>query len=132
MEPNFLSLETILKIHQVQIHEFGGSDGIRDVGLLQSATAMPQAQFGGQYLHVNLYEMAAAYMYHIALNHPFVDGNKRVGFMAADTFLITNGILLTASVSDIIDLGLEVAQGKVEKPEIVVFFRKHSRKSPKT
>ena len=88
MEPAFLSLENILEIHQIQIGEFGGNPGLRDVGLLRSAAAMPAAQFGGQYLHDDLYEMAAAYLYHLALNHPFVDGNKRVAAMAADIFLL--------------------------------------------
>jgi death-on-curing protein len=104
---------------------------LRDIGLLQSATAMPAAQFGGQYLHSNLHEMAAAYLYHIALNRPFIDGNKRVAVMAADIFLLMNGILLTAGVEDMVKLGLEVAQRKVEKPEIAAFFRKHSRKMSK-
>src|SRR5271154_2644843 len=110
MEPDFLSLEKILEIHQIQIREFGGSDGIRDIGLLQSATSMPQAQFGGQYLHANLYEMAAAYLYHLALNHPFVDGNKRVGSMAADIFLLMNGIQSTIKEADFVEMTLKVAQ----------------------
>ena len=130
MEPDFLSLEKILKIHEIQIREFGGSAGVRDVGLLQSATSMPQAQFGGQYLHADVYEMAAAYLYHLALHHPFVDGNKRVATMAADIFLIMNGILLTAHEADLTNLSLEVAERKIEKPEITAFFRKHSKKLP--
>ncbi|HTC21756.1 MAG TPA: type II toxin-antitoxin system death-on-curing family toxin [bacterium] len=128
MDPVFLSLEKILEIHQIQIREFGGSHGVRDIGLLQSATAMPQAQFGAQYLHGDLFEMAAAYLYHVALNHPFVDGNKRVAAMAADIFLLMNGILLTANESELTEITLEVAQRKVEKPEIASFFRKHSKK----
>jgi death-on-curing protein len=131
MEPDFLSLEKILEIHEIQIREFGGGSGIRDIGLLQSATSMPQAQFGGQYLHVNLYEMAAAYLYHLALNHPFVDGNKRVAAMATDIFLLMNGVLLTASEAALSELTLEVAQRKMEKPEIASFFRKHSKKLSK-
>lgn len=131
MEPIFLGLEKILEIHQIQIKEFGGSQGLRDIGMLQSATAMPAAQFGGRYLHSDLYEMAAAYLYHITLNHPFVDGNKRVAVMAADIFLLMNGVLLTAGEEDVVDLGLKVAQRKLEKPEIAAFFRKHSRKARK-
>ena len=129
MEPDFLSLEKLLEIHQIQIVEFGGSHGVRDIGLLQSATAMPQAQFGGQYLHSDLYEIAAAYLYHIALNHPFVDGNKRVAAMAADIFLLMNGIQLTAGETDFTELVLKVAQRKMEKPEIAVFFKKHSKRA---
>ena len=128
MEPVFLSLEKVLEIHQIQIREFGGSSGLRDIGMLQSAVAMPAAQFGGQYLHGDLHEMAAAYLYHLALNHPFVDGNKRVAAMAADIFLLMNDILLTASVEELTDLTLYVAQRKLEKPEIAAFLKKHSRK----
>lgn len=131
MEPDFLSLEKILEIHQIQIREFGGSPGVRDIGLLQSAVAMPQAQYGSQYLHSDLYEMAAAYLYHIALNHPFIDGNKRVGAMAADVFLLMNGIFPTMDEDAWANLVLEVAQRKMEKPEIAAFFRKHSKKSKK-
>ena len=131
MEPLFLSLEKILEIHQIQIREFGGSDGLRDVGILHSAVAMPAAQFGGQYLHPDIHEMAAAYLYHIALNHAFVDGNKRVAAMATDVFLLMNGILLTASPAEMVRITLEVAQRKMEKPEIAAFFKKHSRKSRK-
>lgn len=128
MEPQFLSLEKILEIHQIQIREFGGSHGVRDIGLLQSASVMPQAQFGGQYLHPDLYEMGAAYLYHIALNHPFVDGNKRVGAMAADIFLLMNGIQLTLEETDFVEMVLKVAQRKMEKPEIATVLRKHSKK----
>lgn len=131
MEPDFLSLEKILEIHQIQIREYGGSDGLRDVGLLQSAVAMPAAEFGGQYLHTDLYEMAAAYLYHLALNHPFVDGNKRVAAMAADIFLLVNGIYLTASSEAFANLTLDVAQRKMEKPEIAIFLRHHSKKRSK-
>jgi death-on-curing protein len=131
MEPDFLSLEKLLEIHHIQIAEFGGSHGVRDIGLLQSATAMPQAQFGGQYLHADLYEMAAAYLYHVALNHPFVDGNKRVAAMAADIFLLINGIQLTVNEADFTELVLKVAQRKMEKPEIAAYFRNNSKKTTK-
>lgn len=128
--PVFLSLEQVPYIHKEQIRRFGGSDGIRDQGLLRSALAMPQAQFGGQYLHQDLFEMAATYVFHIALNHPFIDGNKRVGAMAADVFLELNGISIPASKEAAFEkLVWDVAQGKVEKSVVATFFRKHSRKS---
>jgi death-on-curing protein len=75
--------------------------------------------------------MAAAYLYHVALNHPFVDGNKRVAAMAADIFLLINGIQLTLDEADFTELVLKVAQRKMEKPEISAFFRKHSKKTAK-
>jgi death on curing protein len=130
--PVFLNLDQVLYIHKEQIRRLGGSLGIRDQGLLQSALAMPEAQFGGQFLHRDLFEMAAAYVFHIALNHPFVDGNKRVGAMAADVFLELNGFSLPPSKeTQYQELVLEIAQGKVEKPEIAAFFRKHSKKITK-
>ena len=85
--PLFLSAGDVIEIHADQIQRYGGSLGIRDVGLLHSALGMPEAGFGDQYLHAGLFEMAAAYFYHIVQNHPFIDGNKRTGAMAAFVFL---------------------------------------------
>ena len=73
----FLSLDEVLELHDDQISSFGGTPGLRDEGLLESALAQPQATFGGQFLHPTIAEQAAAYLYHIAMNHPFIDGNKR-------------------------------------------------------
>jgi len=122
-EPRFLELDEILTIQADQIHRYGGSLGIRDLGLLQSALAMPQASFGGQYLHPSLHEMAAAYLFHLVQNHPFVDGNKRIGLAACIAFLGMNELWLESDVAELITLVLEVAQGKVGKPEIAVFLR---------
>ena len=79
MQPVFLDIERIRQTHVNLIEHYGGAEGVRDVGLLQSAIAMPQASFGGEFLHKDLFEIAAAYLYHIVQNHPFVDGNKRTG-----------------------------------------------------
>ncbi|MEG4329587.1 Fic family protein, partial [Microcoleus sp. herbarium5] len=75
--PKFLFLDEVLELHDDQISSFGGTPGVRDEGLLESALAQPQATFGGQFLHSTISEQAAAYLYHIAMNHPFIDGNKR-------------------------------------------------------
>ena len=85
-EPRFLTLEEVVRIHGDQIARYGGLEGIRDLGLLQSALAMPEAGFGSQYLHEDLASMAAAYLFHLVQNHPFADGNKRVGIVAALVF----------------------------------------------
>lgn len=77
MQPLFLDLARILRTHRSLIEYYGGAEGVRDVGLLHSAVAMPQASFGGAFLHQDLFEMAAAHLYHIVQNHPFLDGNKR-------------------------------------------------------
>ena len=91
-DPLFLRLNEIIEIHTDQIARYGGLAGIRDMGLLQSAVAMPMSSFGGQYLHADLYEMAAAYLYHLVNNHAFIDGNKRVGTVTAIVFLELNGV----------------------------------------
>lgn len=127
MKLKFLHINKVLKLHRDQIRRYGGSDGLRDRGLLESAIAMPRAQFGGQFLHEDIYEMAAAYLYHITLNHPFVDGNKRAGAAAALTFLAVNGIEVEVDDDSFTELVLNVAQGMTDKPTIAAFLREHSR-----
>ena len=123
MELEFLSLGEIIEIHSDQIARYGGSSGIRDLGLLESAAAMPQTMYGGKFLHTDLFEMASAYLFHLVQNHTFIDGNKRVGAVAADVFLQLNGLQLTASEDDYEQLVLSVAQGHVGKSTIAEFFR---------
>lgn len=123
----FLSLDDILESHQNQIETYGGGQGIRDIGLLESAIAQPEACFGGQFLHADVFEMAAAYLYHLVMNHPFIDGNKRVGLEAALIFLEVNDQRLNASDEELVDLVLKTTMGQVGKPEIAEFFRTHCR-----
>ena len=123
----FLSLDDILESHQNQIDTYGGSHGIRDIGLLESAIAQPEASYGGQYLHADIFEMAAAYLYHLVMNHPFVDGNKRVGLESALIFLEVNDALLDANDDELVDLVLKTTAGRVGKPEIAEFFRTHCK-----
>src|SRR5438128_2739268 len=111
MNPTFLTLDEVLAIHLDQLARYGGAAGVRDLGLLQSAIAQPQATFGGQFLHQDLVAMAAAYLFHIVQNHPFVDGNKRVGTVAAIVFLELNGLELDAPEDQLEALVLSVAQG---------------------
>jgi death-on-curing protein len=125
--PIFLSLAEVLEIHRDQIGRYGGHPGIRDLGLLQSALAMPAAGFGGKYLHSDLIEMSAAYLFHIMQNHPFIDGNKRTGTVAAIVFLSLNGIELEADEAQLEKLVFDVAQGKAGKNTIADFLRKNSR-----
>ncbi|HEY5314603.1 MAG TPA: type II toxin-antitoxin system death-on-curing family toxin [Pirellulales bacterium] len=126
-QPEFLSLEEILAIHLDQTQRYGGSQAVRDMGLLQSAVAMPAATFGGQLLHADIFEIAAAYVYHLVQNHPFIDGNKRVGAVAADVFLALNGVELVAGQDDYASLVLSVAQGTLAKPDIASFFRSNTK-----
>ena len=121
----FLTLDDIIESHQNQIDTYGGSHGIRDIGLLESAIAQPEASFGGRYLHADIFEMAAAYLYHLVMNHPFVDGNKRVGLEAALIFLEIDNENLKASDQELVDLVLKTTAGQVGKREIAEFFRSH-------
>jgi death on curing protein len=124
----FLTLEETLQIHRDQIERYGGKSGVRDLGLLESALAIPRAGVYGQYLHADLFEMAAAYLFHIVRNHPFFDGNKRVGALATFVFLRMNGYALTASNHAFEKMVMGVAEGKTEKTALAAFFRKHSEK----
>jgi death-on-curing protein len=121
----FLTVDDIIESHQNQIDTYGGSYGIRDIGLLESAIGQPEASFGGEYLHADIFEMAAAYIYHLVMNHPFVDGNKRVGLEAALIFLEINNENLNASDKELVDLVLKTTAGQVGKREIAEFFRFH-------
>ncbi len=127
MTPVFLSLAEVLEIHRDQIERYGGHPGLLDLGLLQSALAMPAAGFGGRYLHGDLIEMAAAYLFHIVQNHPFLDGNKRTGAVAAIVFLSMNGIELEADEPLLERMVREVAQGRAGKSAVADFLRKNSR-----
>lgn len=128
MSPIFLGLDEVIEIHRNQIERYGGRAGLRDIGLLQSAIAMPQASHGGEYLHADLFEMAAAYLFHIVQNHPFVDGNKRVGTVAALVFLALNGVEVGVSNDTLFQTVLAIAQGKLGKAAIAEFLRRHSRR----
>jgi len=126
MEPVFLSLAEALEIHRDQVERYGGDPGVRDLALLESALAVPAAGFGGVRLHADLYEMAAAYLFHIVRNHPFVDGNKRVGAVAALVFLSMNGLELRAGERACERLVRDVASGAADKATVTAFMRKHA------
>src|ERR1041385_3365218 len=119
----FLTLTDILFLHKKQIDRFGGSHGVKDMRLLESAIATPQASFGGEYLHPSLPEMASAYFYHLIMNHPFIDGNKRIGALSADVFLGFNGLDLSVDQDLYEHLTFETAQGKRSKSEVAEFLR---------
>lgn len=121
--PTFLTIDDLLESHAYQIAEYGGSLGVRDIGLLHSAIAQPLATFDGVALHGDLFEMAAAYLFHIVSNHPFVDGNKRVGLEAALLFLEINEVSIETTDDVLVELVMRTAQGEVSKAEIAQFFR---------
>jgi len=120
----FLNLGEILEIHRDQLARYGGASGLRDLNLLKSAVAMPQATFGGEFLHSDIFEMAAAYLFHIVGNHPFLDGNKRVGAVSCLVFLELNGYEFTAPEKELADIVFALARGDVTKADIAIFVRK--------
>ncbi len=120
----FLNLGEVLDIHRDQIARYGGLPGLRDLDLLKSAVAMPQATFDGAFLHTDIFEMAAAYLFHIVRSHPFLDGNKRVGAVACLVFLELNGYEFTAPDKELAEIVFALAQGEVSKADIAIFMRK--------
>jgi len=127
VDPLFLTLDEILSLHEEQIRLFGGSHGVRDTGLIESAIGSAAATFGGEFLHASLFEMAAAYLYGICKNHPFVDGNKRTAAATALVFLDMNGVAIDAAEEPFYDLVIGVAEGRVSKAEVAVFLQENAR-----
>lgn len=129
-EIEFLSVDVVLALHQRQLHRFGGGEGLRDRGLLESAVAQPQASFGGTYAHEGVFAMAAAYLFHIVSNHPFVDGNKRTGLLAAQVFLDVNGITLEHDSEAFYALTMGVAEGRIDKLAVAVELERIAKSQP--
>ncbi|MFT3686928.1 MAG: type II toxin-antitoxin system death-on-curing family toxin [Phycisphaerales bacterium] len=126
MDLFFFTVEDILQIHDDQIAQYGGEPTLRDRGLLESALETPRSMFGGEYLHRDIFEMAAAYLYHIVRNHPFVDGNKRTGTVAAFSFLEINNIDVEADENAVVEMTLAVATGQATKQQVAAFLREHA------
>ena len=122
----FITLEEVIEYHHQMITQFGGSYGIRDLGLLISAVEIPQATFGGVYLHESVFDQAAAYLFHIIGNHPFMDGNKRTAVVTALTFLSVNEVQLIHNSQELEDYIIEIAQGCHLKHDISEFLKKLS------
>ena len=127
-EPEFLTVEDVLQIHDEQLSAYGGATGIRDQALLESAVAMPQASFGAAYLHEDLPHMAAAYAFHIAQNQPFLDGNKRTGLVAALVFLDLNGVTVLDPQERLYDTMIAIAERQMDKDGLAELLRDLSAK----
>ena len=121
--PLFLTLAEVVEVHTDQITRYGGQDGVRDFGLLESALAQPEASFAGEWLHPGLYDMASAYAYHLCQHHPFIDGNQRTALACALVFLELNGISLRDPKSVLRAAILRVASGNMNKPTLAAFLR---------
>jgi death-on-curing protein len=128
-EPKFLTFDQVVALHRLQIDEFGGAHGLKDEGLLNSALAQPEAGFGQEYFHKDIYEMAAAYLFHLVKNHAFNDGNKRIAALCSAVFLEVNGLTVTANEDEFEKLVLDAAQSFVNKEHIADFFRRNTSAS---
>jgi len=121
--PIFLTLAEVIDIHSDQIELYGGQNGVRDFGLLQSALAQPDASFAGEWLHENIFLMAAAYAFHICQNHPFFDGNKRTALASALVFLELNGISLDDPKGKLLEAMLNMAKGALSKQQFAQILK---------
>jgi len=126
VEPAFLTLAEVLALHRDQLARYGGKPGVRSHELLRSALGVPRAGVREGYLHADVVEMAAAYLFHIVRDHPFVDGNKRVGALAAIVFLALNGVDLCAPEDAFEALVVAVASGDSSKSAVAEFLRAHT------
>jgi len=123
-EPKWLPKEAVLAMHARQLAEHGGGEGLRDDGMLESALQPPLNKHA--YGAPDIFDLAAAYAYGIARNHPFVDGNKRTALVTSRTFLLINGHQITATKEDRLRTFLALAPGDLGEDELAAWFRKHA------
>ena len=121
----YLTLAEVVDLHRRLLKAAGGAPGIRDLGALEAAIAQPKATFGGTDLYPTLVEKAAALCLSLVLDHPFVDGNKRVGHAAMETFLVLNGAEIEAGVQEQERLMLDLAAGRVDRSQLTDWVRQH-------
>lgn len=126
----FLTVEQVIGLHRHSIERYGGSHGLRDAGLLESAVLSPQQTFGGEYLYQDIESMAGALWHSLVMNHPFVDGNKRIGLRAADVFLLLNGFQIVGSKTELVDLTIRMTTGEVSREDVFEFLRSHIQPGP--
>ena len=131
MAIRFIPDEIVLTIHTDLLQRYGGKAGVRDRNLLDSALAQPKATFGHKYANKTLFDKAAAYGYHVCMNHPFVDGNKRVAFALMDIFLQQNGWEIVADEEDAYSMMISHASGKLNKSQLSSWLREHSSRFPR-
>jgi death on curing protein len=121
----YLKLLEVLELHRRVIEQSGGASGIRDLGLLESALAQPLMTFGGEDLYSSVVEKACALGFSLIMNHPFVDGNKRIGHAAMEVFLILNGMEINASVDEQEKIVLAIAAGEKEREAFLEWLQEH-------
>jgi len=125
-DPDFLTVDDVLDLHRDQIERYGGDLVIRDRGLIEAAVAMPRQSFGGQFLHADLFEMAAAYAFHLAESQAFLDGNKRTGLAAAYVFLELNGYVLSRHEDRLYDAMIAIGMHQLDKAGLAKVLRECS------
>ena len=125
----YLSISETLELHERLIASSGGATGIRDLGALESAVSQPHASFGGQDLYPDVVAKAAALCFSLVMNHPFVDGNKRVGHAAMETFLLLNGFEINSEVDEQEKIVLSLAAGQFDRNDFIVWLREHTTKA---
>jgi len=123
----YLTLGEVVELHRHVLQAGGGAPGIRDLGALDSAVAQPKATFDGVDLYPTVIEKAAALCFSLVQDHPFVDGNKRVGHAAMETFLVLNGAEIDATVDDQEHLMLDLAAGRIDRTHLTDWLRHHLR-----
>lgn len=121
----YLSLAEVIELHRRVVDQSGGASGLRDTGRLESAVAQPRISFGGRDLYPSLIEKAGALCFSLVQNHPFVDGNKRLGHAAMEVFLILNGHEIRASVDEQETVIIGVASGQVSRESLVEWLTEH-------
>jgi death on curing protein len=130
LEPLFLTVDEVRDLHDDQLRRFGGSAGVRDLGALESAVATPASTFDGEFLHEDLFHMAAAYAFHIAENQPFVDGNKRAALNAALVFLDINGWLVADPEMRLYDAMIAISSRSLDKTGLAELLRSLAQPDP--
>ncbi|MGH6817632.1 MAG: type II toxin-antitoxin system death-on-curing family toxin [Methylovirgula sp.] len=123
-EPEWIIKAVVLAAHDEQLAEHGGQEGLRDEGLLESALARPRDRYS--YGEADIFELAAAYAFGLAKNHPFLDGNKRVSLVVSVGFLLLNGFKVTAEEAAKLPIWLLLAEGKFDESELAAWFRAHA------
>jgi death on curing protein len=122
----YLSIEQIEELHELQVERFGGAPGLRDRGALEAAAARPAMTFGGEDLYPDIPAKAAALMHSLVMNHPYVDGNKRIGVNAAEFFFELNGYRLEATNEELEEVTLVVARGEMDAEPLAIWFRQRT------
>ena len=121
-----ISLKTVLRLHELSIIKYGGSQGIRDQGLMESAIARPYQTFGGEYLYPTIFEKAAAIAESLIINHPFLDGNKRTGFLAMLAVLETENFKINISNDEVYNFTIQISTGEIKFDQIVVWLKNNT------